>query len=400
MQDSTSLEVRNLTLDFQDCRALEGVNVGFRPAAVHAVVGENMAGKTTLLKVLNGMYPAGSYRGQILIDGQEQHFRSIKDSERAGITAVFQDFALVREMNVCENLFLGNEIAARGIIRWREAFSRARTVLQEVGLDIDPLVEIFRLGVIQQLLIGIAKALVKSARFLILDEPTTLLSAADTESLYAVIRRLKDKGLSCIYTSKKLHEVFEIADRVTVLRDGRTVITKELTEVSQTEVRDWMDGRPAESIVAVGEPWPKPVRQVARLLKPRSLVGTDSEVGALVEHFRKKQGYLKRLAIRSGHAYKVFELSAVDYFRAENGLVFMHLEGCRHLIDLPLARLESKLDPAMFYRAHRNTIVNLTKIRQILPWGRGVLKLEFNRGERVTLSRYRLQPFRKLMGLD
>jgi energy-coupling factor transporter ATP-binding protein EcfA2 len=313
---------------------------------------------------------------------------------------VFQDFALVKEMNVCENLFLGNEIAARGIIRWQEAFSRARDVLREVGLDIDPLVEIFRLGVIQQLLIGIAKALVKSARFLILDEPTTLLSATDTENLYTVIRRLKNKGLSCIYTSKKLHEVFEIADRVTVLRDGRTVVTKELTEVSQTEVRDWMNGPQAKAVVPLGPGWPEPVLRGSRRVATRSQPGSDSDVGALVEHFRKKQGYLKRMAIRNGHAYRVFEIAAVDFFRAENSLVFMHVDGSRHLIDLPLARLEAKLDPAGFYRVHRSTIVNLSKIRQILPWGRGMFKLEFGGGERVSLSRHRLQSFRKLMGLD
>jgi len=394
------LEVRDLCLDFQGCRALEGVNVGFRPGDVHAVVGENMAGKTTLLKVLNGIHPAGSYQGQIFLGGEEQRFRCIKDSERAGITAVFQDFALVKEMNICENLFLGNEIAARGIIRWREAFSRARAVLQEVGLEIDPLVETFRLGAIQQLLLGIAKALAKNARFLILDEPTTLLSVADTENLYAVIRRMKRKGLSCIYTSKKLHEVFEIADRVTVLRDGRTVITKELTEVSQTEIRDWMDGRQGTTVMALGAAWPAAAIQDGRLLKTRRLTGTDADVRVLVEHFRRKQSYLKRLAIKSSHAYKVFEISAVDFFQVANGLVFMHMDGSRHLIDLPLARLEAKLDPAGFYRVHRNTIVNLSKIRQIVPWGRGMFKLEFGRGERVTLSRHRVQPFRRLMGLD
>lgn len=400
--EESALEVRDLTMDFHGSRALDGLNIAFRQGDVHAVVGENMAGKTTLMKVLNGLHPAGSYLGRILIDGTEQRFRSIKDSERAGITAVFQDFALVKEMSVCENLFLGNEVAARGIIRWQETFSRARAVLSEVGLNVDPVVEIFRLGVIQQLLIGIAKALVKSARFLILDEPSTLLSTTETENLYAVIRRLKAKGLTCIYASKRLNEVFEIADRVTVLRDGCHVMTRQLTEVSQTQIREWMDGRnenPRGSGL-LAPVWPAPVAEPARTVELPKPAGQSSEVGALVDYFRKKQGYLKRLAIKSGHVYKVFEANAIDCFKVENGLVFLHVDGGKHLIDLPLSRLDKKLDPSSFYRAHRNAIVNLSRIRQIIPWGRGMYKLEFSDGERVTLSRQRVALFRKMMGLD
>jgi len=219
------LEMRGITKTFPGVKALDGVNLTVRQGEIHALVGENGAGKSTLMKVLSGVYPAGSYGGEIVYDGQPAQFRGIADSESRGIIIIHQEFALVPVLSIAENLFLGNEIATRGVIRWRDAFRRTEQLLRKVGLTDPPTTLVDKLGVGKQQLVEIAKALSKEVRLLILDEPTAALSEADSRKLLDLIVELKGQGVTSIIISHKLNEVRRVADSVTVLRDGASIST-------------------------------------------------------------------------------------------------------------------------------------------------------------------------------
>jgi ABC-type sugar transport system ATPase subunit len=237
------LEMQKITKDFPGVRALDDVNFSVERGKIHAIVGENGAGKSTLMKILSGVYPIGTFEGKILINGVEKEFGKIKDSEKAGITIIYQELALVNQLSVTENLFLGNEIASRSIVNWSKAHIEAEKALQEVGLELNPETKIYDLGVGQQQLVEIAKAIAKHTDILILDEPTASLTRAEVENLFQILRRLKSKGVTCIYISHKLYEVFEIADTITVLRDGKSVGTRKASDVTQHDLITMMVGR-------------------------------------------------------------------------------------------------------------------------------------------------------------
>ncbi|RMD76956.1 MAG: ATP-binding cassette domain-containing protein, partial [Chloroflexi bacterium] len=214
------------------------------------LVGENGAGKSTLMKVLSGVYPYGTYSGEILINGQPQRFTSIADSERVGIGIIYQELALVPELTVYENIFLGHEISRNGIIDWNETIRRADEMLRKVRLNVNPAAKIRDLGVGKQQLVEIAKALSREVKILILDEPTAALNEDDSENLLNLLRELRDNGVTCILISHKLKEVLSVADTVTVLRDGKTVCTLDVHkgEVNeQTLIRN-MVGREITNI--------------------------------------------------------------------------------------------------------------------------------------------------------
>jgi ABC-type sugar transport system ATPase subunit len=238
------LEMRNITKEFPGVRALEDVTFQVKKGEIHALVGENGAGKSTLMKVLSGFYPFGSYSGDVVLDGEVQRFRDLRDSERAGIAIIFQELALVRNMSIAENIFLGDEqCKSRGVIDWNRTFQKTSAVLTAVGLRINPATRVIDLGVGSQQLVEIAKALSKEARLLILDEPTAALTETETENLLRILRELKEKGVTCIYISHRLAEVGRIADRVTVLRDGRTIVTDEVVKMPQDRMIQNMVGR-------------------------------------------------------------------------------------------------------------------------------------------------------------
>ena len=243
------LEMRRITKEFPGVRALDGVSMRVRAGDIHAVCGENGAGKSTLMKVLSGVYPHGSYQGQVLLDGDEVAFRDVKGSERAGVVIIHQELALIPELSITENIFLGNEIVRRGLIDWDEAHRRTLDLLARVGLEVDPARPIRALGVGQQQLVEIAKALSKDVRLLILDEPTSALNEDDSENLLDLIRGLKGRGITSIIISHKLNEIAEVADAVTVLRDGRTVETYEVTagQVDEDRIIRAMVGRSLEN---------------------------------------------------------------------------------------------------------------------------------------------------------
>jgi len=229
------LEMKSITKEFPGVKALNNVSFRVAPSEIHCLVGENGAGKSTLMKVLSGVYPYGTYTGQILFNGQEQRFRSIADSEKVGIAIIYQELALVPEMSVYENIFLGNEIRSGLLIDWNETIKRASEMLRKVGLDVNPAAKVKELGVGKQQLVEIAKALSRDVKLLILDEPTAALNETDSENLLNLLRGLRDHGVTCILISHKLREVMAVADTVTVLRDGQTIVTLDAHKGQVTE---------------------------------------------------------------------------------------------------------------------------------------------------------------------
>src|SRR5438876_3437273 len=217
------LEMRNITKIFPGVRALDGVTFDLQRGEIHALVGENGAGKSTLMKILGGVYPHPQYGGEILINGNEQRFSSVRDAENAGIAVIYQELSLVKEMTVGENIFLGREPRSFGVIRWEELYRRARQLLANLHLSIDAHTPIRNLGIGQQQLVEIAKALSHEAQILVLDEPTAALTDTEVETLFGILNKLRASGVGMIYIFHKLHEVFRISDGITVLRDGRTV---------------------------------------------------------------------------------------------------------------------------------------------------------------------------------
>ena len=237
------LEMRTIVKEFSGVRALDGVSFAVQAGEIHALVGENGAGKSTLMKIASGVYPHGSYQGELLIEGSECCFKGIKASEAAGIAIIHQELALVNQLSVAENIMLGQELASAGVLDQDRSLQEATRVLKLVGLDIPPATEVRDLGVGQQQLVAIAKALHKDARILILDEPTAALSDDEADLLLRILRELREKGVTCIYISHRLREVLEIADRITVMRDGRTVGTVESSGMTEAALVTLMVGR-------------------------------------------------------------------------------------------------------------------------------------------------------------
>ncbi|WP_150525709.1 multiple monosaccharide ABC transporter ATP-binding protein [Roseibium sediminis] len=242
---SVFLQMRGITKTFPGVKALDRVNLSVAKGEIHALVGENGAGKSTLMKILSGVYPAGSYEGEIHYDGALAQFRDISDSEDQGIIIIHQELALVPLLSIAENVFLGNECARHGVIDWQATNKRTEELLKKVGLKEAPTTLVDKLGVGKQQLIEIAKALSKKVRLLILDEPTAALSESDSQALLNLLLELKQQGVTSIIISHKLNEVRRVADTVTVIRDGTTVSTLDARREAISEdaiVRD-MVGR-------------------------------------------------------------------------------------------------------------------------------------------------------------
>ena len=235
--------MREITKTFPGVRALDGVTFDLHQGEVHALVGENGAGKSTLMKILGGVYPYAGYGGAIFIEGNEQHFGGVREAEKAGIAVIYQELSLVREMSVGENIFLGREPNKLGVIRWEELYRRAGELLADLHLQIDPHMPVRSLGIGQQQLVEIAKALSQNARILVLDEPTAALTDSEVETLFVILRKLRARGVGMIYISHKLNEVFRISDRITVLRDGKTVDTNVTANWTESQVIARMVGR-------------------------------------------------------------------------------------------------------------------------------------------------------------
>ena len=244
------LEMRGITKEFPGVRALDNVNFKVKNGEIHCLVGENGAGKSTLMKVLSGVYKFGSYSGDIVYNGQVQQFQSTKDSENAGIAIISQELALIPELTVYENIFFGHELMHGKTINWNETIIQAGEMLRKVRLDVNPSRKVRELGVGQQQLVEIAKALSKKAKLLILDEPTASLNEDDSQNLLQLLRDLQAEGVTSIMISHRLKEVVSIADTITVLRDGATICSMDATggKVAESEIIKYMVGREIDNV--------------------------------------------------------------------------------------------------------------------------------------------------------
>ncbi|EYR62835.1 ABC transporter ATP-binding protein [Actinotalea ferrariae CF5-4] len=243
------LEMRSITKTFPGVRALDEVSLTVHAGEIHAICGENGAGKSTLMKVLSGVYPHGTYEGQVVYEGAEVRFHDIRASEAAGIVIIHQELALIPELSIVENIFLGNEVRGPFGIDWETARARAVELMARVGLDASPDDQIKNIGVGKQQLVEIARALAKDVRLLILDEPTSALNEDDSAHLLDLLRGLRAKGLTCIMISHKLNEITDVADAITIIRDGRSVETLSSGggQVSEDRIIQGMVGRALES---------------------------------------------------------------------------------------------------------------------------------------------------------
>ena len=239
------LEMKNITKTFPGVKALDNVNLQVEEGEIHALVGENGAGKSTLMNVLSGVYPYGSYEGDIIYNGEVCKFHDIKQSEEKGIVIIHQELALVPYMSIGENMFLGNERGKKAAIDWDETYGQAEKYMKEVGLSESSRTLIKDIGTGKQQLVEIAKALAKNAKLLILDEPTSSLNESDSKALLDLLLKFKKDGMTCIIISHKLNEVSYVADKITVIRDGSTIetMTKGVDDFSEDRIIKGMVGR-------------------------------------------------------------------------------------------------------------------------------------------------------------
>ena len=255
------LEMNSITKTFPGVKALDNVNLKVKKGEIHALVGENGAGKSTLMNVLSGIYPYGSYEGDIVYDGEICKFKEIKDSERKGIVIIHQELALVPYMTIAENMFLGNEQGKKFSIDWTTTYGRAEELMKKVGLHEDPHTLVKDIGVGKQQLVEIAKALAKDVKLLILDEPTASLNESDSQALLELMLEFKKQGMTSIIISHKLNEISYVADKITVIRDGSTIETmdKKVDDFSENRIIRGMVGRelsnrfPARENVKIGD---------------------------------------------------------------------------------------------------------------------------------------------------
>lgn len=245
---SPLLTMKSITKSFPGVKALDGVSFELNAGEIHALVGENGAGKSTLIKILAGVYPYPEYEGEILLEGSVRRFAGVRESELAGIAVIYQELSLVKDLSVSENIWLGREPRRFGIINWEELYSRAQKILEELHLSIDSRMPVRNLGIGQQQLVEIAKALSQNARILVLDEPTAALTDTEVETLFTILKGLRARGVAMIYISHKLDEVFRISDRLTVLRDGRAVATNATADLDEPRVIARMVGREVNQI--------------------------------------------------------------------------------------------------------------------------------------------------------
>ena len=244
------LEMRDITKEFPGVKALSNVDMAVRRGEIHAICGENGAGKSTLMKVLSGVHPTGSYTGEIHFNGKLAEYSNVRDSERDGIVIIHQELALIPELSIAENIFLGNERASKsGVIDWFATRQMAAELMERVGLSEDPLTKTKDIGVGKQQLVEIAKALSKNVKLLILDEPTAALNENDSQHLLAIMDGLRSKGVTCIMISHKLNEIEQISDSITIIRDGKSIETLRVKEdgVDENRIIRGMVGRDLES---------------------------------------------------------------------------------------------------------------------------------------------------------
>ncbi|OHD11573.1 MAG: D-xylose ABC transporter ATP-binding protein [Spirochaetes bacterium GWD1_27_9] len=343
MNGDIILEMKGITKEFPGVKALDNVTFQVKKGEIHALVGENGAGKSTLMKVLSGVYPYGTYNGDIIINGKVQTFKTIKDSEKARVAIIYQELALIKEMSICENIFLGNEKNKNGIINWDISFSETTKILKEVKMNANPSTKILNLGVGEQQLVEIAKAIAKNADILILDEPTAALTETEADNLLNILKELKAKGVTCIYISHRLKELFQIADRMTILRDGKTVCTEERKDLTEDKLIAKMVGRELTQI------YPKKQRTAQEVVfEVKNWTVYDPSIDEKVNHninFVAKKGEILGIAGLMGAGRTELAMSIFGVWgRITSGEIFLNgkklkLKGAKDAISAGISLL-------------------------------------------------------------
>lgn len=323
---SNLLEIRNLTKRFPGVIALNQASFCVKEGEIHALVGENGAGKSTLMKVLCGLYPYGSYEGDIVIQGEVQHFTHIQDSEAKGIAIIFQELMLFKDLSIAENIFVNGSCYKNGLVDWNYLNAQAQKLLDYVGLSEKPQTLVGELGVGKQQMVEIMKALSKNARLLILDEPTAALTDRETEHLLDILRDLKKNGVTCIYISHRLNEVLSISDTVTVLRDGATVGSYPTSELDENKIVSMMVGRDmSERFPKAEHPIGEPILEV----KNWTIRDYDNPDRTIVNDisFQLRQGEILGIAglMGSGRTELISSLFGIDIGEA-SGELFLYGE--------------------------------------------------------------------------
>lgn len=323
MKTECLLEMLNITKEFPGVKALNDVNFQVRSGEIHALVGENGAGKSTLMKILSGVYGYGTYSGAVRIRGKEQQFRNPRDAEEAGISIIYQELSLARNLSIAENIFMGSEPMKHGLIDWDEMYSKANELLAKVGLDVDSGTEVRGLGIGHQQLVEIAKSLRSKCSLLVLDEPTSALTQSEVEILMKLLVKLKKEGVTCIYISHRLEEVFKLADTVTVLRDGQAIGTQSVKNLSEESIISMMVGR------TLAERFPKKVHDRGELIlevRNFSVVDIKSSKKILYEiNFKLHRGEILGIAglMGAGRTELVNSLFGA-YHGIAAGQIFLH----------------------------------------------------------------------------
>ena len=343
--DSTILSMRGITKEFPGVKALANVSLDVRRGEIHAICGENGAGKSTLMKVLSGVYPFGTYEGEIVFEDHVCEFKGIRESERAGIAIIHQELALIPELSIVENLFLGNEGTKRGVINWLEATAKATELLARVGLKENPNTKIKNLGIGKQQLVEIAKALAKSVKLLILDEPTAALNDTDSTHLLNLLDGLRHKGITSIMISHKLNEIEQISDSITILRDGRTIETLDVKTdgINEDRIIKGMVGRDLDHRYPPHEPT---VGEVLLEIKDWSVLHPDDKDRYVVNgaNLNIRRGEIVGLAglMGAGRTELARSVFGQSYGRKTSGQLFkdgkaLHLKNVQQAIDAGLA---------------------------------------------------------------
>ena len=237
------LQLQNITKVFPGVKALSEVSFDVQRGHVHALVGENGAGKSTLIKVICGVYPYGTYEGSVKFEGKECRFKSIREVEKAGIACIHQEMNLIPDMSIAENIFLNNQPNKMGIINFDDMHFKCLELLKQIGLDVNPNEMVRNLGVGQQQMVEIAKALSRDVKLLLLDEPTAALTESEVDILLDLVDKLRKSGVTCIYISHRLDEIMRLCDDITILRDGQTIETRPKSEMTKNDMISLMVGR-------------------------------------------------------------------------------------------------------------------------------------------------------------
>lgn len=243
MAENNILEMRGISKEFFGIYALKNVTFSVKKGEIHALCGENGAGKSTLMKILSGVHRYGSYTGDVCVKGQTRQFYNVSDAEQAGIGIIYQELNLIREMDIAENILLNAWPLKMGVIDASSMYFKANRLCDELGIQASTRTKVKHLGVGVQQMVEIAKALAKNVEILVLDEPTASLTESEVDILLDLLRSLKQRGVSCIYISHKLNEIFRVCDRVTVLRDGETIGTYNVEDVDENRLIKEMVGR-------------------------------------------------------------------------------------------------------------------------------------------------------------